>query len=288
MKKPAMTTLGNLDWALKSVWDVAVAARVVDRRTRPVIAKAEHGEEGEARSFIDDEAVKKLERLMDAAWMTAPNGHGTDFKRLLRAYIALAASTGIRPGLELKRIRLGNIRFNQNSILIQIDKRQGKHGKSRSVIVFEGSIFPVREILTDLIAWQRKRGARDTDYLFAWQDGGFPVFRPGVDHVLEAADCLIDPMTGCKRVMYSFRHYFATKLIERGLSVPQVAAWLGTSSDMVERHYNRFLTERDAHLVNGHETGWQRRLEKMPLDHVDPETGQPWRWDEGSREYQEG
>jgi integrase len=60
-------------------------------------------------------------------------------------------------------------------------------------------------------------------------------------------------MTGLQRSAYSFRHYFATKLIELGLSVPQVADWLGTSSQMVEKHYNRFLTERNAHRVNGYD-----------------------------------
>jgi integrase len=249
----------------------------VDRRNRPVIDKTEYGEDGEARSFIDDAAVARLEQVMDGKWLVAANGHTTDYKRLLRAYIALAASTGIRPGLELMRIRLGNIRFHteQRVISIQIDKDQGKHSKSRSVIVFEGSVFPIREILQELIAWQREREATDTDYLFSWRDGTFPVFRPGLRHVMEIAECLIDPMTGKQRVMYSFRHYFATKLIERGLSVPQVAAWLGTSSDMVERHYNRFLIGRNAHLVNGNEIAWQRKLAK--LEHVD-EDGVPWYW----------
>jgi hypothetical protein len=40
-------------------------------------------------------------------------------------------------------------------------------------------------------------------------------------------------------------------LIERGLSAVQIAEWLRTSSAMVERHYNRFLTERNAYLLNG-------------------------------------
>jgi integrase len=53
------------------------------------------------------------------------------------------------------------------------------------------------------------------------------------------------------RVAYSFRHYFATLLIERGLRVLQVADWLGTGTKMIEQHYNRYLTERNAHLLNG-------------------------------------
>src|SRR6185437_9266453 len=109
----------------------------------------------------------------------------------------------------------------------------------------------VRHLLADQIEWRRSQGATETDYLFAWPDGGWPTFRDCLNTVLTEANALIDPMTGEKRVAYSFRHYFATLLIERGLSVPHIAAWLGTSSDMIEKHYNQFLIERRAHLVNG-------------------------------------
>jgi integrase len=77
------------------------------------------------------------------------------------------------------------------------------------------------------------------------------MFRDPMRSMLTEAGALVDPMTGEDRVAYSFRHYFATKLIELGLSVAQIAEWLGTSSNMIETHYNRYLTERQAHLING-------------------------------------
>jgi integrase len=255
-KRPARTTLGNLDWALAHVWNEAVKAHVVDRRARPMINRTEYGEEGESRPFIDSAAVGRVAAVMSETWLTADNGHTVDYKRLLRCYLGLIACSGIRPGLELKRIRIGNVHFREQHghkvIIIQIEKNQGKHPRPRPVVIYEGDVFDIRSLLADLISWQRKRGAIGQDYLFSWRDGGFPSFHPGLRNVLIAADALTDPMTGGKeRVAYSFRHYFATTLIERGLSVAQIAEWLGTSSDMIERHYNRFLTERNAHLVNG-------------------------------------
>jgi integrase len=95
------------------------------------------------------------------------------------------------------------------------------------------------------------------------------VLRDALNTVSTKADALVDPMTGERRVAYSFRHYFATKLIEQGLSVPVIAEWLGTSSAMVERHYNRFLTERNAHLLNGANARWKEILRQMPHP-VDP------------------
>jgi hypothetical protein len=68
-----------------------------------------------------------------------------------------------------------------------------------------------------------------------------------LDSVLSAANALIDPMTGEKRVA----------------SVAAIAEWLGTSSAMVERHYNRFVVEQRAHLLNG--------APEESLDYIDEE-----------------
>jgi integrase len=282
-KRPGQTTLGNLDFAFKLVWDEAVADRVVDRRTRPVIDKVKYGEAGEPRAFIDAAGVQAVMRVMTDEWLATTNGHGTDLKQLLRTYVATIASTGIRAGLEAKRIRLGDVRFTSQHgrqvIFIRVTKNQGKHPKPRSVVVFEGNpAIRIRHLLATHIEWRRRQGAIDTDYLFAWPDGSLPSFRDALDFVLIAANALIDPMTGEKRVAYSFRHFFATLLIERGLSVAAIAEWLGTSSDMIEKYYNRFLVERHAHLVNG--------AEDEPQHYID-EDGTPWHWDRAIGEHGE-
>ena len=71
-KKPAVTTLGNLDRAFNFVWQEAVAAKVVDRRRRPTIRKHEHGEEGESRAFIDAIGVQAVARVMTDLWVNTP------------------------------------------------------------------------------------------------------------------------------------------------------------------------------------------------------------------------
>ena len=126
---------------------------------------------------------------------------------MLRTYVAMIATTGIRAGLEAT-VQIGNVQFltqhGQKVILIYVVKRQGKHGKGRSVIVYEGDpAFDIRKLLADHIAWRRSQGASDRDYLFAWPDGSFPVLRDVLNTVLTKADALIDPMTGERRVAYS-------------------------------------------------------------------------------------
>ncbi len=131
--------------------------------------------------------------------------------------------------------------------------------------------FLIRRLLIEQSAWRIGNGATKQDYLFPWPATGQPpMYRDVLATVLTAADALTDPMTGERRVAYSFRHFFATRLIELGYSVPFIAAWLGTSSEMVERNYNRFLVEHEADRVSG------------VLPFVDP-MPDPWRTPEDDR-----
>jgi integrase len=269
-KKPARTTLGNLDWAFREVWLEAVKAKVVDRRARPMIRRVDHGEETVPRAFIDAAGVEAVAEVLTEDWVNTSNGNNSDMKRMLRTYIALISCTGIRPGLEAKRIKLGFVVFRQQAgrevIIIRILARQGKHPKARSVVVYEGDpYFDIRRLLREHIAWRRSQGAIDRDELFAWPDGTYPHFRDIFHKVLTAANALTDPMTGDVRAAYSFRHFFATRLVELGYSVPQIAEWLGTSSQMVEKHYNRFLNKRNAHLVSGAQERWMRQVATMTI-----------------------
>jgi len=110
--RPAADTLGNLDQALRYVWTEAVADRVVERRSRPMIDR-ELGEASEPRAFIDAAGLKAMAAVMSDKWVGSNEGHGTDLKRLLRACVAVISATGIRPGMEALRIRIGDVHFEE-------------------------------------------------------------------------------------------------------------------------------------------------------------------------------
>lgn len=279
-KRPTASTLGNLDAAFAKVWEQAAAVGVVNRRQRPTIEKETFGEGSKQRAFIDRAGVQTLYRFMSNEWLNDDsNGHSTNYKRLLRAYLATAACTGIRPGLELKRVQIGNVKFKRQEghdiITIHVAKNQGKYKLEREVVVYEGDVFPIRTLLVELLEWQASTGAKRLDYLFSWPEErgerrSLPHFTAAAREVFTAADILVDEMTGENRVPYSLRHYFATELIERNLTTPQVAQWLGTSDAMVERHYNRYIVSRHAHLVNGSAKVDQLRSAAIRSHNSDP------------------
>jgi Phage integrase family len=94
------------------------------------------------------------------------------------------------------------------------------------------------------------------------------------DTVLTEAKALHDPMTGEKRVAYSFRHYFATMLLGQGVPIAVVADWLGTSSAMIERHYKDAITGEQAHLLSGGALRRQQRWQQQVAS-CRPSRGRP-------------
>lgn len=52
-----------------------------------------------------------LADVMTNEWVPGPEGHSPDLKRLLRVNVATLATTGIRPGLEVERVRLDGVIF---------------------------------------------------------------------------------------------------------------------------------------------------------------------------------
>ena len=48
-----------------------------------------------------------------------------------------------------------------------------------------------------------------------------------------------------KRGPYALRHTYATFLLDQGMSIFKVARWMGTSAEMIERHYGHWLADSD-------------------------------------------
>jgi integrase len=48
-----------------------------------------------------------------------------------------------------------------------------------------------------------------------------------------------------KRGPYALRHTYATFLLDQGMSIFKVARWMGTSAEMIERHYGHLLADCD-------------------------------------------
>ena len=244
-KRPAATTLGNYDWSFSKVWEMAARAKVVSR-IRPKIPK-QTGEKSISRATFEGADCRKIVKLIQSDTWLMEDYPGN---MLLRTYIALLATTGMRPGLELERTQIGNVKVDRNQIVIFVNRNAGKHEKSRVAIVNETDIsFPARGWLLELLAWQEKRGAKPTDTLFS---GVFAEYSKLVSALIKRVGVEYDT-SGDKRVAYSFRHYYATVQISKGITAAQLAKVMGTSEQMIDGHYNKWFLLNNREVFAGTE-----------------------------------
>jgi len=169
-------TVGNYNHSFQLVMAGAVERGWLRPDDVPSISKRGF-EQGKERAWFTNQELETLRDHMTPDWQTtAHKGVSGEIKYLLRAYIALGSCTGIRPGLEMERIRANQILFERDGkaavIRIPIMRDQGKYEKSRDVYAYENDAFDVRKILTELIDWRTSRGSRPNAYLFSRPSDG--------------------------------------------------------------------------------------------------------------------
>lgn len=272
-KAPAQSTVGNLNHALKQITDEAVAKNLLQRRDAKKIRFSKEGFEPETpRPWITQDDLEVLARHMSAEWMEArrtvktPTGMlvecpgkqvSQENRYLLRAYVAVAATTGMRPGTEMNRLRWNQVIFDEHSsggrshkiIRIVILRRQGKVKSDREAIAYEHDIFDVRKILTALKSWS---SAKPDRFAFARpSDGVVPNLSTLFSDTLRDAGILIDPETNEQRTLYSLRHYYATQSLLRGTNEHFLARVMGTSTTMLDQYYSKVRARLIAPELSG-------------------------------------
>jgi integrase len=249
-------TVGNYNHSFRFVMDVAVEREWIRADDVPSISKKGF-EAGTERPWFTQEEMERLRNHMTDEWIAnAHKGVSAEIKYLLRAYIAIGCCTGIRPGLELERIRTNQIHFERDGkapvIRIPILRDQAKRKQSRDVFVFENDVFDARGILNQLIVWRGERGSTPNAYLFSRpSDGKMTIFSRPFKLLMNETELLLDPESQQERVPYSLRHYFATQALLRGLPDYVVAKLMGTSPMMIDKHYNKVKTRMMAGKLSG-------------------------------------
>ena len=86
----------------------------------------------------------------------------------------------------------------------------------------------------------QKRGhnLEPNDYIFCHEDGEPIEYVRGFDIMLKDAGMTYDSQ-GKKRTIYSLRHTYATLRLENGTNVYWLKQNMGTSVNMIERHYGQ-------------------------------------------------
>ncbi len=220
--------------------------------------------------------VEALRDHMTDEWVAHGGGRmweqeaSVEVRYLLRAYIALGTCTGIRAGEEMELIMPRQIVFEKRrgaaeQVRIPVLAHQGKYGIERTAFVYLNDAFDAAAVLRDLLRWREGKGLRKDTPLFAMPSTGrCPNFAPPFKRLLEDVGILVDPKTGLDRVPYSMRHYYAARAIVRGVTYEKLEKLMGTSAEMLRRHYDHADIMAHADELSGYGEAQEReRMEAL-------------------------
>ena len=168
------------------------------------------------------------------------------------------ANTGVRHGTEALGLRWRNIewyeRDGERYLAVNVD---GKTNKRTAIArdSVENSLWRQAQL-------NPRIQAEDFDGLIAAKLDE-PVFatRLGetvtVHNLNRAFNALLDALDlktgadGRTRTLYSFRHFYATLNLERGVTTHALSRQLGNSTEMIDRHYSKYSPLLNADLHSG-------------------------------------
>ncbi|WP_321389716.1 tyrosine-type recombinase/integrase [Emcibacter sp.] len=198
------------------------------------------------RSAFDIHEYKLLMRVMLRRIRETRHPRVQHDRALLALYVRLMSNTGMRVG-EARHLKWGDIEIvtlssngKSNEVLrIWVDGKTGK----RALIGTTVAKYIIQRLLK-FYEYGSLQEARDSGgYLFVKTSGELvQTFEVGFKRLLEACGLETDRY-GKNRTLYSLRHTYATyRLLYGGVDVYLLARNMGTSVQMIERHYGHVTT----------------------------------------------
>ena len=233
--------------ALNRVFDEAIARGYMQQTQVPVLTNT-----GKASLRRADFSRKEYAQMLRAFphWVQqARSAKSLQMRELLKDYVRLLTSTGIRHGTEAQNVRWKHIDvFEENGrkyLAVWVDGKTGQ----REVIAKASTITYLKRI--------HKRCKDISNLTFEQllaKKLDLPVFRLGdgtvTNHLrqpfkkfMQDTGLLIDAKTGQERTLYCLRHTYATFQLVNNVDMHTLAKQMGTSILMLEKHYSH-LTPR--------------------------------------------
>jgi integrase len=255
-KVPAQSTINNHNAALNRVLDEAELNGWIVKSLRPTLLNK--GVKTESRGSFTVEEYRTIYTALRGYHKQTTNEKSAATRETLRNYVLFLANTGVRHGTEALGLCWRNIewyeRDGERYLAINVD---GKTNKRTAI---------ARDRVVDFLWRQAQLNSRisvvDFDALIAAKLDE-PVFttRLGavatVPNLNRAFNALLDELglktgaDGRTRTLYSWRHFYATQDLQRGVSTHALSRQLGNSTEMIDRHYSKYSPLLNAEVHSG-------------------------------------
>ena len=255
-KVPAQSTINNHNSALNRVLDEAELNGWIVKSLRPTLLNK--GVKTESRGSFTVEEYRTIYTALRGYHKQTTNEKSAATRETLRNYVLFLANTGVRHGTEALGLKWRNIewyeRDGERYLAINVD---GKTNKRTAIArdSVENSLWRQAQL-------NPRIGAVDFDGLIAAKLDE-PVFTTrlcetatvhNLNRAFNALLAELDLKTGADgrtRTLYSFRHFYATLNLERGVTAHALSRQLGNSTEMIDRHYSKYSPLLNAEVHSG-------------------------------------
>ena len=254
-KVPVASTINNHNSALHRVFDYALEHGWVTRTLVPTLTNK--GKASEARPAFTLAEYRSLVHKLPAWINKARMEKSRQMRELLRDYIIILAHTGIRHGTEAQSLKWRHLDWHvKNGERYLRVTVQGKTG-TRSLIAranAEPSLMRIQKTFPHLAkySFDELLKRRVDEYVFLLPDGTrtdnlHQTFR----QLMRDTGLAVGAASEKERTLYSLRHTYATLALMNGIGVHELAKQMGTSVNMLERHYSKLTPELVAEKFGG-------------------------------------
>lgn len=255
-REPKASTLNTHNSAMNRVFAEAVARDYITTGKVPVLAN--NGDAGVRRPDFSLADYGTMIRKLPTWIKSGKAGKSQDMRYLLRDYVLILANTGMRHGTEAQNLLWKHVDVFTDNDLQYVELHLDGKTKARDAIGRAGTLKFLQRIHS------RTHSIQNTPFekmikmkldapVFCLPDGTVTNnLRQTFKVFLEENDLLVCPKTGQDRTLYSLRHTYATfALVKDGIDIHTLAVQMGTSVQMIEKHYSHLTPRMKKDVLTG-------------------------------------
>ena len=253
---PAQSTINNHNSALNRVLDLAELNGWTVKSLRPTLLNK--GTKTQSRGSFSVEEYRVIYSALRTFHKQTPNEKSAATRETLRNYVLFLANTGVRHGTEALGLTWRNIEWyecdGERYLAVSVD---GKTNKRTAIArdSVENSLWRQAQLNPSIEAvdFDALISAKLDEPVFTTRLGATVT----VHNLNRAFNALLDELElktgadGRTRTLYSWRHFYATQDLERGVSTHALSRQLGNSTEMIDRHYSKYSPLINAELHSG-------------------------------------
>jgi integrase len=267
-KTPAQSTINNHNAALNRILDEAELNGWLSKSMRPTLLNK--GIKTQSRGSFTAEEYRTIYTALRSYHKTTANPKAVATRETLRNYVLFLANTGIRHGTEALNLRWRNIEWHSKGdekyLAISVDGKTNKRtaiarDRVKDFLLRQSQLNP-RITETD---FDKLIDAKSAEFVFTTSLGE----TASIHNLNRAFNALLDELAlkqgadGRERTLYSWRHFYATQDLERGVSTHALSKQLGNSTAMLDKHYSKYSPLINAELHSGRTKKTKPKAEKV-------------------------